>query len=58
MEDQWEFMQVPTCGMRSLVANKFVQTSNLIHYGMQDMMERNHLMIFTQINLAAGQIQQ
>ena len=58
MEDQSEFMQALTCGTRFSAANKFAQTSNHILCGMLDMMERNHLMIFTQTNLVDGKSQQ
>lgn len=57
-EDLSEYMQVHTCGMKSLAANKYVPTSNLTHYGMPVMMERNPSMIIIQTNLEDGKNQQ
>lgn len=58
MEDQLVSMPALTCGIKFSEVNKFALTSNLTPYGTPDMMERSHLMIFTQTNSVAGQIQQ
>lgn len=56
-EELLEFMQVLICGMRFLEANKFVQTSVHILFGMLITMEKRALMTFIQTSLVDGQNQ-